>query len=174
MRLFDISILGWIHTLACLVALPTGLAVLAMTKGGARHRRIGLWYFYAMVAANITALGIYTGIAGIEPGFNRFHWMAAMTLASLAIAYVGARRQREALWAYLHPVGMVVSYYFLIGGLVNEVFSRVAPLQPFRGAMQGMAQGVTMLVFTVVLIYFLVAVRRQRARSRAPLRAAAA
>lgn len=173
MRLHDISILGWIHTLACVIALPAGLFVLAMAKGGARHRRVGLWYVYAMVAANVTALGIYTGVAGIAPGFNRFHWMSVITLAALAVGYAGARRQRAAAWAYLHPAGMIVSYYFLIGGLVNEMFSRIAAFQAFRGAAQGMTQGVVMLLFTVMLIFALVGVRRKRSRTRDSLQAAA-
>ena len=166
MRIFDISILGWIHTLACLAALPTGLAVLAMAKGTLRHRRTGLWYFTAMVAANLTAFGLFAGVPGIEPGFNRFHWMAVATLIALAFAYVGARRQRQALWAYVHPAGMIVSYYFLIGGAINEGFSRIDALQAFRGRELGVTQAVNMLVFTVVLIVALVGVARKRGRSR--------
>lgn len=164
MRIFDISVLGWIHTVACMIALPTGLMVLAMVKGTRSHRRIGLWYFYAMVAANLTAFGLFAPIPGIEPGFNRFHWMAVMTLAALLIAYVGARRQRETLWAYAHPAGMIVSYYFLIGGALNELFNRAAALQAFRGRELGMAQGLNMLVFVVVLIVACVRVSRQRVR----------
>jgi uncharacterized membrane protein len=164
MRIFDISILGWIHTVACLIALPTGLAVLAMTKGTSRHRRVGLWYFYAMGAANLTALGLYAPIKGIDPGFNRFHWMAVGTLAALAVAYVGARRQREALWAYLHPTGMIVSYYFLIGGLINEVFSRAGALQSYREPAVGLAQAANMLVFAALLIVALIGVNRRRGR----------
>jgi uncharacterized membrane protein len=167
MRIFDISILGWIHTVACLIALPTGLAVLAMTKGTSRHRRVGLWYFYAMGAANLTALGLYAPIEGIDPGFNRFHWMAVGTLAALAVAYVGARRQREALWAYLHPAGMIVSYYFLIGGLINEAFSRAGALQSFRGTeVPGLTQAANMALFLGLIVYFAVKVALRRANVR--------
>ncbi len=166
MRIFDISVLGWIHALACLVAIPVGFAVLALTKGTARHRRLGFWYFSSMVLANLTAFGLYAPIPGIEPGFNRFHRMAVITLAALLVAYAGARRQREALWAYLHPTGMIVSYYLLIGGAINEAFTRADALQAFHGPALGMTQGVNMLIFVVLLINMLAHVARQRARIR--------
>lgn len=166
MRIFDISILGWIHALACLIALPTGLMVLAMAKGTSRHRRLGLWYVAAMVAANLTAFGLFAGVPGIEPGFNRFHWMAVATLIALVVAYAGARRQRERMWAYAHPAGMIVSYYFLIGGAINEGFSRIGALQAFRGSQLGMAQAANMLMFTLVLIAALMGVARRRGRAK--------
>ncbi|MCV5736747.1 hypothetical protein OFN56_33095, partial [Escherichia coli] len=90
---------------------PTGLVLLAMPKGTPRHKRIGRWYLVSMVIGSVTALGLYAPIQGIAPGFNRFHWMAVITLIALAVAYVGARRQAKALWAYAHPAGMIVSYY---------------------------------------------------------------
>lgn len=167
MRVLDISVLGWIHTLACLVALPTGLAVLAMVKGTMRHRRLGTWYVGAMVIANLTAFGLFAPISGVGPGFNRFHVMALITLIALLVAYVGARRQRQALWAYLHPTGMIVSYYFLIGGLINEALSRIEALAPVRGPGQAIAQSVNMLAFTVVLIVALLGVAQRRSRLRA-------
>lgn len=163
MRLADISLLGWIHTLACIIAFPAGLAVLAMMKGTPRHKRIGRWYLVAMVVASLTALGLYAPIQGIEPGFNRFHWIAVATLAALALGYVGARRQRRAVWAYLHPLGMVVSYYMLVGGGINEAFSRIYALQPLAGGrVPGLTQAAAMLLFLVVLGVLLAKVAMRR------------
>ncbi len=168
MRIMDISILGWIHTLTCIIALPAGLAVLAMRKGTPRHRRLGKWYVVAMVVGSITSLGLYAPIAGIEPGFNRFHWLALATLVALAIAYVGARRQQKALWAYLHPAGMVISYYMLIGALINEAFARADVLQVYAGTrVAGLTQAANMMLFMAVLGYFAVRVAIRRARPRA-------
>lgn len=168
MRIMDISILGWIHTLTCIIALPAGLAVLAMRKGTPRHRRLGKWYVVAMVVGSVTSLGLYAPIAGIAPGFNRFHWLALATLVALAIAYVGARRQQKALWAYLHPAGMVISYYMLIGALINEAFARADVLQVYAGTrVPGLTQAANMMLFMAVLGYFAVRVAIRRARPRA-------
>lgn len=168
MRIMDISILGWIHTLACIIALPAGFAVLAMVKGTPRHRRLGKWYLVAMAVGSVTSLGLFAPIPGIEPGFNRFHWMALATLAALFVAYVGARRQHKALWAYLHPAGMVISYYMLIGALINEAFARADVLQVYAGTRAaGLTQAANMMLFMGVLGYFAVRVALRRARSRA-------
>ena len=168
MRIMDISILGWIHTLTCIIALPAGLAVLAMRKGTPRHRRLGKWYVVAMVIGSVTSLGLYAPIAGIAPGFNRFHWLALATLVALAVAYVGARRQQKALWAYLHPAGMVISYYMLIGALINEAFARADVLQVYAGTrVPGLTQAANMMLFMAVLGYFAVRVAIGRARPRA-------
>ena len=167
MRLMDISILGWIHTIACIVALPGGLAVLALRKGTPRHRRWGKAYVVAMVIGSVTSLGLYAPIAGIEPGFNRFHWLALATLAALAVAYVGARRQHKALWAYLHPAGMVISYYMLIGALINEALARADLLQVYAGTrVAGLTQAANMMLFLGVLGYFAVRVAVRRTRQR--------
>lgn len=168
MRIMDISILGWIHTLTCIIALPAGLAVLAMRKGTPRHRRLGKWYVVAMVIGSVTSLGLYAPIAGIAPGFNRFHWLALATLVALAVAYAGARRQQKALWAYLHPAGMVISYYMLIGALINEAFARADVLQVYAGTrVPGLTQAANMMLFMAVLGYFAVRVAIGRARPRA-------
>ena len=80
MRIDDISLLGWLHTLASMVALLAGPAVFAMTKGTRFHRQAGTTYAIAMGIASITALGLFAPITGL-PAFNRFHWMALGTLA---------------------------------------------------------------------------------------------
>jgi hypothetical protein len=49
----------------------------------------------------------------------------------IAFAYFAARRQHHRIFAYAHPAAMVVSYYLLVGGAVNEVFVHVASLQPY-------------------------------------------
>lgn len=165
MRIFDISALGWLHTLACIVALPAGLWLLMAAKGTPRHQRIGRWYLISMVIGSVTALGLYAPIAGIEPGFNRFHWMAVMTLIALGFAYIGARRQAKAPWAYVHPAGMLTSYYMLIGALINESFARADVLQAYAGGrVLGLTQAANMALFFALLIVVLTRIALKRAR----------
>jgi len=187
MNMTGVSMLGWLHTLACTGAIMVGAWVLAGPKGTALHRRTGRWYVYIMLVATLSSLGVYhfdiSRFAPFTAGAGRFgvfHWESVFTLAFLLLAWFAASRQRRAPWAYLHPLSMLVTYYMLIGGLVNELFVRVAFLRSFaraqlhgagdRGRLPpvvGDVQGVVMLVFLVLLIYFLtrVALRRRGLRA---------
>jgi uncharacterized protein (DUF2141 family)/uncharacterized membrane protein len=144
-----LTLIGWLHTLACVVALATGGLVLWRAKGGATHRRHGQLYLCAMVVVNLTALGIYR-----IGSFNVFHLLALCTLASLALAFASARWRKPARhWLRIHLSAVIFSYYQLIGGLINEAFVRVPALQGER-ALTGLVQGVAMMVFLMILAYF--------------------
>lgn len=185
MNMTGVSIIGWLHTLAATLAILVGGVVLAGPKGTPRHRFFGRAYFYTMIAANVSSFGVYhfdiarfvpfTAGAGI---FGLFHWESVFTLAFLLLAFYAASRQRRALWAYAHPVSMLVTYYMLIGGLVNELFVRVAFIRefamrqlhgegnPVRAPIAGMVQGAVMLAFLVLLAVFVVQVARRRGGRR--------
>ncbi len=177
MRLFDISVLGWIHSAACMVALIAAPFVFALRKGTRRHRTLGYWYVGSMVIANVTALGLFAPIEGL-PAFNMFHWMAIATLLFIGLGVWAARNQRAWLGAYGHPVMMVLSFYMLAGGAVNEAFSRIGALREAAMAgspwahtiaqtrMLGMAQGSTMLLAFVMMVWLVAGVARTRARRR--------
>lgn len=140
---------GWLHTLACVYALLIGARLLWRAKGGTAHRRNGQRYLLSMVVVNLTALGIYQ-----IGSFNVFHVLAIATLASVAIAFASARwRKPQRYWLRIHLSAIVFSYYQLIGGLVNEAFVRVPQLQDQR-AMVGLAQGLALVVFLMMLSYF--------------------
>ncbi|MYN11325.1 DUF2141 domain-containing protein [Pseudoduganella aquatica] len=144
-----LTLTGWLHTLACSYALIIGGAMLWRAKGGAVHRRDGMRYIYAMLLANLTALGVYQ-----LGGFNVFHILALCTLLSLAVAFASARwRKPGRYWLRIHLSAMLFSYYQLVGGLINEAFVRIPALHGQK-AMAGLAQGVAMMVFLMVLSYF--------------------
>lgn len=144
-----LSFIGWLHALACAVALIIGARVLWRAKGGASHRRDGQRYLCVMIVVNLTALGIYR-----IGSFNVFHILALCTLASLAIAFASARwRKPGRYWLRIHLSAIVFSYYQLIGGLINEAFVRVPALHGER-ALTGLTQGVAMMVSLMILAYF--------------------
>jgi len=127
MAISNISVLGWIHTAACVMALVTGAWNLLLPKGTPLHRRAGRLYVAAMLIANLGILAVYRfDIASFRPFrggpgiFGIFHWEAVTTLALLALAVYAAPRQRRAVWAYIHPIAMLLTYYILVGGLINE------------------------------------------------------
>jgi hypothetical protein len=136
---------------------------------------LGRTYVYSMVATNALSMGVYHfDIARFAPFtagpgiFGLFHWEAVFTLFFLGVGFHSASRQRRAFWAYLHPVSMLVTYYMLIGGLVNELFVRVPfiralataghPGNPVRTPIAGMMQGLVMMIFLAMLVWFAVKV----------------
>ena len=185
MMLSNISLIGWLHTIACLIALGAGLYVFAAPKGTRRHRRLGWWYVGAMVVLNLSVFVIYR--FDIQPGtpphtgpgiFGIFHWFAVAALASTVLAAFAATRQRGSLtWAHIHAQAMLGSYYGLIGGFINEMFARILPLRALALSLSPHAANITqtmlartvqstaMLAWLGFALYFAFAVAR---RHRAP------
>lgn len=180
MILANISLLGWIHTVSCIVALILGFALLATVKGTSRHSLLGRYYFYLALTANLTAVALPSSIPGIRSNFDVIHWMALTVIVALVVGYEAASRQHNFRWArYLHPSAMIYSYYMLVGALINEAFVRVTALRalmlaeasasrvPFTSTrILGISQSVTLVVFLAVWLYFLAKVQ-SRSRIRA-------
>jgi uncharacterized membrane protein len=167
----DMSALGWLHSLACVIALAGGLFNIVTPKGTRLHRRVGDAFTITLVIVCVSALGIYK-----QHRFWFPHWDALATLALLAIGWSSARyKWPRRGWIYLHLTTMLLSYYMLIGGGVNEVFLRVDVLHRMVGAnffatkVIGETQALVMLAFVVLIPSFVIAtvVGRQRRRARA-------
>src|SRR4051812_25273713 len=119
MVLTGISLLGWVHSFACLLAIFTGAYVLRAGKGARRHRIWGWCYATAMVVQSLLVMGIYRfdiiPAPGARPGphiFGFFHWGSLLALAAIALALFSAPRQRRhPAWAHAHAQSMLFSYY---------------------------------------------------------------
>jgi uncharacterized membrane protein len=137
MNMSHVSVIGWLHMLACVVALAVGGWVLLDVKGTARHRALGRIYVGAAILANLLVFGIYRFDVQFYPPkagpgiFGLFHYEAAFTLLLILAGWFAATRQRFAFFAYAHPVLMVMSYYSFVAGLVSELFVRIGPLHDF-------------------------------------------
>ena len=134
MRINDLSVLAWNHTFVCMLALVVGAMQLGSEKGTPAHAVRGNIYALSMVVVNVTALFIFDGEDALfrhgQPpvvgkGFGFFHWLAVMTLAVTLFGRLAASLQRIAFFAYAHPICMILSYWILVGGAVNEAFIRV-------------------------------------------------
>ena len=181
----DISLLGWLHSLACLAALAAGAWNLALPKGTPLHRSVGLVYVIAMLVLNLSAFGIYKfDINHFQPFhggphvFGIFHWFAVAALIFVFIGWYAARHQDRAFWAYAHPIAMLLSYYDLVGGGINEVFVRIIPLHKIMLAslkaagpgrqppVVGLTQAWWMAAIVVLIIYFAARVALWRRKTR--------
>ena len=162
MRL-DLSIFGWVHTLACFLALGLGGVNLVWRKATPLHRRIGHWYLWSLVFLSATSLGIYRSHRFFFP-----HYLAIATIILAALAYACAHyRWPRRLWLRLHIVCTVLTYYLLIGGGINEVYLRVNLLRRLSGGffspIVGMTHGALMVLTVLVLLWFLIRYRGRRA-----------
>lgn len=183
MHFETVGLPGWLHTLACLAALFAGGWNTVMFDRGRWHRLRGHIYAGAMVVANILVFAIYKFDMDFRgpPGanvFGFFHWLAVAALFFTALGWFAALRQRHAVWAYVHPVAMALSYYILLGGLANELFARLDVLRPlaitmvdgaprFGSRITGMTQSALMLATFALIILFIVRVALRRRKRKA-------
>jgi uncharacterized membrane protein len=181
MLIAQVTLIGWLHTIACLIALPAGAYVLAGRKGTQRHRTVGWWYIAAMVVLNVSVFFVYKfdiipgRTSRFGPGiFGMFHWFAVAALASVALATFSATRQRgSTLWSHVHAQSILGSYYGLTGGLINEMFARIVALRTLalqlsphaRNVTQTLlvqgAQTVSMLLWLGLALYFFLQVQKK-------------
>lgn len=184
MRLEDVGLLGWLHTLACIAALVAGGWNSVTFDRGRWHILRGDIYAWSMIVANVLVFGIYDfDIDFINMKFGPgvlgfFHWLAIAALVFTLIGWFAARRQRHGVWAYTHPVAMALSYYVLAGGLVNELFVRVDALRPFAftivdgaprfgSAITGMTQTAVMFATLLMIVLYVVRVALRRRKRKA-------
>ena len=170
----SMSVVGVFHTLACVIALALGAYMIVARKGTPRHRRWGDWYTAAILFASFSSLTIYTRHA-----FTAAHWFAVMAIVTAGGGFaLGRWHGKGQAWKYGHIACMILSYYVLIGGGVNEVFLRVSTLRPIffhRPQVVGETHGLVMLIFLVMIAGFMLATaisgwrlrRRQRTRLQA-------
>jgi hypothetical protein len=191
MRLDDVSLIGAIHGLACVLALIAGGWNVVAFDRGANHRLRGAVYVWSMIVANLLVFTIYDFDMDFAAGrtgagiFGFFHWLAVASLAFTAFGWFAAYRQRHGVWAYVHPIAMTLSYYVLVGGLINEAFARIDMLHSmayvdlpgggrrFGSAITGMTHSAAMLATLLLLILFVVRVGLRRRKHKVRVTAAA-
>jgi uncharacterized membrane protein len=160
----NLSLLGWPHTLACLVAMAAFFPVILTRKGGLTHRTWGQVYTLSYVAACITSLGIYQ--------LNKFwfpHWLAIGGLVVVGVGYLAVRFKPRG-WQYVHILGMLLSASNLFGGAINEAYLRVKFLKPMLGTpIHGLTQAVVGQIFIILIVAYVVITG---VRSRRPKRTA--
>jgi len=137
-----------------------------------------------MLVLNLSAFAIYRfDIAHFVPFsagarvFGFFHWLAVAALVFVLVGRFAASRQIGAFWAYVHPTAMMLSYYVLVGGAVNEAFARIDPLrdlarrsaglaQRANAPIVGLVQTAVMAATLVLIVYFMVRVAIYRRTAR--------
>ena len=112
---------GFIHLLASVLALVTGLYVLITTKGTKRHRQIGYVYAFSMVLLNLTAFMIYR----LYGKFGLFHWLAVFSCLTLFAGMYPVISKKTKNYLLIHFNFMYWSVIGLYCALMAEIFSRL-------------------------------------------------
>jgi uncharacterized membrane protein len=150
--MMNFSALGAAHGAAAIAALLFGFFVLADRKGTHTHRALGAAYVAAMVAVNLTALGIYRLTGQIGP----FHLLALVNLATIARGVVVVLRRRPG-WLARHYYCMAWSYLGLLSAAAAEAIAR-SPLvgKWVHSSADGMRLGLVCVAIVLAAGFFLV------------------
>jgi uncharacterized membrane protein len=156
-----LSMLGAAHGAAAIAALVFGSIVLMQQKGTPAHRALGAAFVAAMIATNLTALGVYR----ITGQFGPFHALALVSLVTVARGVIVALRRRPG-WLVTHYYCMAWSYVALLSAAAAEAIAR-APL--LAGVIQNGRDGmvVGLACVAVFLVAGFVAIPRLQARTLA-------
>ena len=120
--------MGFFHLYSALAAVILGPVIFLRRKGDLTHRLLGLFYVFAMLSTNATALTIYDFTSSV----NIFHAFAVVSLITtlaglIAIVVYGASKTKAALSGHIELMSW--SYFGLFMATGAEVFTRgIGPL----------------------------------------------
>ncbi len=122
--------IGFLHVICSILALPLGAVILLRPKGTQSHIWLGWTYLICMICVNGFGLCVYH----LTGGFNVFHLLAILNLTIIGIAILHIiYRRRMRNWLWRHYQYMSWSYVGLLAGAVNEAMVRI-PLLNREGA----------------------------------------
>jgi uncharacterized membrane protein len=115
------DIIGWIHTLAAIMALLTGSMILAKTKGTPLHKQTGRVYGISMLIVCITAFMIYR----VHNTIGILHFFAFVSTITLFLGmlpmYVNGYKNpimAHLSWMYWSVIGLYCAF-------AAEIFTRL-------------------------------------------------
>ncbi|OUJ71750.1 DUF2306 domain-containing protein [Hymenobacter crusticola] len=112
---------GLLHLIAATASLLLGTIVLALSKGGKRHKRLGYSYVGSMAVMLATSFTIYRQFHG----FGIFHVAALLSSVTLSAGMVPMLRKKPVhSWRQWHYSFMYLSVLELYVALVAEVLVR--------------------------------------------------
>ncbi|WP_046757537.1 DUF2306 domain-containing protein [Kordia jejudonensis] len=112
--------IGWIHTIAALIALLTGSIILANTKGTLLHKQIGRVYGVSMIVVCVTSFMIYR----VHNSIGILHFFALVSTVTLLLGmlplYIKGFKNpimNHLAWMYWSVIGLYCAF-------AAEIFTR--------------------------------------------------
>lgn len=147
--MFDVTTFTGFHTWLSLIAIATGVVVLA---GMLSSRMMPVWtgvFLATAVATSVTGYGF--PFTGILPS----HVVGAVALGILAVALAARYTFHLArAWRWIYAAGAVASLYLLVFVAVAQAFGKVPALHALAPTQSeppfAIAQGVVLIVFVLL------------------------
>lgn len=115
------NFIGWVHTLAALLALITGSLILAKTKGTSLHKKTGRVYGISMIIVCTTSFMIYR----VHNTFGVLHFFALISTVTLLLGMLPLylKNYKNAIvthlsWMYWSVIGLYCAF-------AAEIFTRL-------------------------------------------------
>ena len=114
----SLSTFGWVHTGLSVIALLSGIVVVAGILYSRRMARLTALFLASAFATSATAFGF--------GGFGPAQWIGVASLALIAIA-IAARYafHLAGAWRSIYAVAAVFTLYFLVFVTIAEAFKRI-------------------------------------------------
>ncbi len=113
--------IGWIHTLAAVIALITGSMILYRKKGTRKHIRTGRVYGIAMLVVCATSFMIYR----VHGSFGILHVFALISTLTLIMGMLPLYLRRSKSFILKHLAYMYWSVIGLYCAFAAEIFTRL-------------------------------------------------
>jgi hypothetical protein len=156
----SLSAFTMVHVIISLIAIASGLVVLAGLLGS--NRMAGMTALFLLTTILTNATGFLFPFEKLLPS----HIIAILSLVLLAIACIALYAMKlSGAWRWIYVVTAMLSLYFNVFVLVIQSFLKIpaltalAPGNPPSGPVFAVVQGVALVFFVVVIIG---AVRRFR------------
>jgi len=157
--MFGLTSLGTIHTAISLVALAAGFSALARSGLIGWHSRQGRVYVGATLLTCLTGFGIFT-----RGGFNEAHMLGVVTLLTLGVAWMAARRRLGGRSPYIETVALSLTLYFHFIPGITETSLRLPAGAPLAASTEEpWLKAVVGALFVVFLVGAWLQVRHLRA-----------
>lgn len=118
------NIIGWLHTIAAVLALITGTMILIKNKGTTTHKRTGRVYGISMLIVCTTSFMIYK----IHGGFGVLHFFAIVSTITLILGMIPLYSNliknpiaAHLAWMYWSVIGLYCAFS-------AEIFTRLPML----------------------------------------------
>jgi len=120
--------IGWVHTLAAILALITGSIILAKAKGTLQHKRTGRVYGISMLIVCATSFLIYR----VHGTFGILHIFAVISTITLILGMLPLYLKRHDNSIVAHLSWMYWSVIGLYAAFAAETFTRLPMLLPIK------------------------------------------
>jgi len=150
-----------LHVVISLIAILSGLVVMAGLLLG---RRLNRWTALFLISTVLTSVtGLFFPFSGVTPGIV----LAIISLVLLAVAIVARyARHLSGAWRWLYVVTAMISLYLNVFVLVAQLFQKVPALKALAPTQSEPPFAITQLVVLVmfVLLTILAAIRFRPSR----------